>query len=432
MLDRIKHIFWWLNRLNGLNASDGSVLILTLITLMVVVSLGVSLTCITVSNYHMDQNELDYQAAYYVAEGALRHQLEHMRLIMEELYASGTYDDASSFFDTFVAEVSSVRPPVFKGDSSKRVDANIMLSDFTIRDGSMSITVQATGTVGKISRSLKSTVGIGWAASSVNPVFSYAIFASEGIEINNYGQVYGDIAVNSVLEKVIKIKNHSKINGNIYIGLGGDPGKVVDIEEKTEVTGQITEKIINGKLSQVVPPSGLEYRGDLTVNNTHSINGGGRYNKIEIKNHGKLVVNLDGDTVIRTGSLSFSNHATLELRGSGRLCIYVDDILDVKNHAAINKNGQADELILLFSGEKMMVFNHVEFKGVLYAPNADVQLENHADFAGSIVAKKTIIYNHAKLFYKNAIKDGYTMPVQYHKSVGTDEELFKFEFDGEV
>ena len=80
----------------------------------------------------------------------------------------------------------------------------------------------------------------------------------------------------------------------------------------------------------------------------------------------------------------------------------------------------------------MMVFNHVEFKGVLYAPNADVQLENHADFGGSIVAKKTIIYNHAKLFYKNAIKDGYTMPVQYHKSVGTDEELFKFEFDGEV
>ena len=54
----------------------------------------------------------------------------------------------------------------------------------------------ATGTVGKISRSLKSTVGIGWAASSVNPVFSYAISASEGIEINNYGQVYGDIAVN--------------------------------------------------------------------------------------------------------------------------------------------------------------------------------------------------------------------------------------------
>ena len=65
-----------------------------------------------------------------------------------------------------------------------------------------------------------------------------------------------------------------------------------------------------------MPPSGLEYRGDLTVNNTHSINGGGRYNKIEIKNHGKLVVNLDGDTVIRTGSLSFSNHATLELRES--------------------------------------------------------------------------------------------------------------------
>ena len=54
----------------------------------------------------------------------------------------------------------------------------------------------------------------------------------------------------------------------------------------------------------------------------------------------------------------------------------------------------------------MMVFNHVEFKGVLYAPNADVQLENHADFAGSIVAKKTIIYNHASCFIRMLLKTG--------------------------
>jgi len=427
-----------LNRLNVLKASRGSAFILVLLSLTVVFSLGVSLMSVTVTNYHMDRTEHDYQTAYYVAEGALRYHVEQMRLIMEELCVSGNYDDALSFFDAFMARVSSISTPDLNDNFNKQAHIDVDVTDTRVEDGKKIFTVHVTCTVGSLSRSLKSMVEISWDAldSMHNStyktiVFGGAIFTSETMKFYNNVVVNGNIVTNTIKEDGVELENNVVINGNIYIGFGGEPDEVVQRKNNAVVNGQIKVNSINIELPAVAFPSGLPDRGDLRIDNneTKSISGGSRYNTIEIKNKGILTVRLDGDTVIRANSLYFGNDAILRLSGSGRLSIYIDDTIHIDNNSLINSDGQANDLLLISAGSKITLDNNSVYKGSLYAPNADVQMENNAVVHGNVVAKSIVMYQNSQVFFSNVIKNGYPMPIPVY--AGSGEDVFNVIYVGE-
>jgi len=403
--------------------SDGSALIVAVLTLMVTFTLGTALLSVTASNFYMDQAEHDYQAAYYIAEGALRHQIEAMRLHMEELYASRNYDDAESFFRAFI-EGLPVSTPEFKADFNRQVDASVSVSSGNRQGDTMTFTIKAEGSVGKISRSLKGSVKIRYVRQST--IFSYALFSNGTIEVNNNAEVHGNIATNTTTSGGVLLDNNSKINGDIYIGPGGNPSKVVEKKNNSVLNGQIKVSDETTQLLPIMLPSDLEDKGDLIVKNNDEryVSDGGRFNRIKINNNGKLVVYLDGDTVVRTTTMSIGNNAVIELQGPGRLLLYIDRDFDMGNNAVINNNGKPNELIVLYSGDEITVVNNAFFKGGIYAPSATVYIGNNAKVIGSIVAEKAILYNNAEMVFDSAVKDSYPMPIQDYETPGAGEELF--------
>ena len=239
-------------------------------------------------------------------------------------------------------------PPVFKGDFNKKVDVHVnVMPEAGEKDDTMTFSVQATGIVGKISRELKSTVKIRWAAP--NTVFGYALFANGSIGIGSNAEIHGDSATNTTASGGVLLGNGSKIYGNIFIGPGGNPAQVVQNDGKYYMTGRIKVNNKKIKLLTGVPPSGMERRGNLIVNDEEirSINGGGRFDKIEVNS--KLIY-LDGDTIIHANSIYVQDNGVVELRGIGRLSVYADDMLDIGSKAVINGEGQPDELFVYTLG----------------------------------------------------------------------------------
>ena len=142
-----------------------------------------------------------------------------------------------------------------------------------------------------------------------------------------------------------------------------------------------------------------------------------------------MTVRLDGDTVIRANSLYFGNDAILRLSGSGRLSIYIDDTIHIDNNSLINSDGQANDLLLISAGSKITLDNNSVYKGSLYAPNADVQMENNAVVHGNVVAKSIVMYQNSQVFFSNVIKNGYPKPIPVY--AGSGEDVFNVIYVGE-
>jgi len=144
---------------------------------------------------------------------------------------------------------------------------------------------------------------------------------------------------------------------------------------------------------------------------------------------GATAINLDnGDTLTLTAGDYYitesilKNGSTLEIDAtSGPVNIYLDGIIDAedgeleaKNGSAINNLGQSTDFSIFSNSSQDIIFKHSsDFKGMVYAPNADVQLNNSAGVYGLIWGNTVGINNSGGFYFDEAIKDKYLSPDNY-------------------
>ena len=144
---------------------------------------------------------------------------------------------------------------------------------------------------------------------------------------------------------------------------------------------------------------------------------------------GATAINLDnGDTLTLTAGdyyiteIILKNGSTLEIDAtSGPVNIYLDGIIDAedgeleaKNGSAINNLGQSTDFSIFSNSSQDIIFKHSsDFKGMVYAPNADVQLNNSAGVYGLIWGNTVGINNSGGFYFDEAIKDKYLSPDNY-------------------
>ena len=139
----------------------GSAFIIVMIILLVVSLLGMSIISMTVNNFSMNTTEQNYMAAFYIAEAGLRHQLEHIRLKMEELYASDSYLDASGFFHALELAMPC-QPPTFENHYGTVPDIEINVSSQGYDGNTATYAITSTGRIDKISRTMSAKIEISW------------------------------------------------------------------------------------------------------------------------------------------------------------------------------------------------------------------------------------------------------------------------------
>jgi hypothetical protein len=253
-----------------------------------------------------------------------------------------------------------------------------------------------------------------------NP-FGYGVFADEKLILYNgsvvdwYNYDADDkpmkVGTNSTKNAAVDLKNFVTVKGDVVVGPGGDPSKVVNLGSGVNITGGIYSLLSKTQLDSVEVPSWLETMPSSgTLQNDATITTSGRYDKINLGNSEKL--KIEGDVKIYvSGDIILGNNSSIEVSnvgGDSSLVIYLGGNLECKYGSNINNLTEIPKnfrLLALDSCEKIVLKNSADFYGVVYGPRADVILDNSADLYGSITADTIDLKNAVNVYYDASLRD---------------------------
>jgi hypothetical protein len=252
--------------------------------------------------------------------------------------------------------------------------------------------------------------------------FGMAIFSDDGIILENSASI--DWFNYSLDEKILQVGTNSTdagavllnlaaiINGDVVVGADGDPDVVINDLLGT-ITGDTYSLTEVYEMSMVEVPESLELlpSGGILNDNT-TIVGSGKYDEISLTNN--KVVTIDGPVSLYVvGNMTVDNSGELQIVDAGSnpdacLTVYLGGDIQVVNSGLVN-NLTADakklKIYCLDSCENITLSNSVDFYGTIYAPTADVVIDNSTNVYGAIVADSFVQNNSANLNYDASLRD---------------------------
>jgi len=272
-------------------------------------------------------------------------------------------------------------------------------------------TIESIGKSGNAERSVQCTL-------ELQGPFEYAIFGDEGIELKdsaaldwyNFGDSDGNMEVgtNSIVSGAIILKSSATINGDVVVGLGGNPDDVIDLQDSSVITGQTSAAIMKRKLPSVIVPQWLqELTSGGTIKKDIVISTSGKFDEIGLKNE-EIMEIVGNVTLYITGDVILNNSAVIKIGDANdafndaSLILYVGGKIEGKNTSAFNNETHDPKKLKIFgldSCTDMKFKNNAEFYGVIYAPKAYVTFNNSAAAYGSIIVKSFVQDNSASFYF---------------------------------
>jgi hypothetical protein len=239
-----------------------------------------------------------------------------------------------------------------------------------------------------------------------------------------------DIGTQSTLDSSIVLNNGVTVKGDVIVGVGGNPDTA--IKDLGATTGNQYAATQDDPLPQITPPK-LIYKGPSiatsgkTVTLTPADNG--QYGKIDLRKAGAAegvlpgILEISGGDVVLhiTGDIQLGQACEIVVRDDSTLVLYVDGDIHCREGSGINTESPPEEaatLKLYGTGQDSQDFDikaKSEWTGVVYAPNADIDLYAGADAYGSIVAETFEFKAGGNYHYDEALRE-----------VDTDDEGVRF------
>lgn len=127
--------------------------------------------------------------------------------------------------------------------------------------------------------------------------------------------------------------------------------------------------------------------------------------------HNRLLLGNRDVAVLSSGNYYFSQivikqGATLTIDASaGPVNIYLSGKMEAKEGCTINTSGRPTDLSIFSNSDEALILKHEgSFKGVIYAPFADVQVRNSGDFYGSCWAGSVEMKNSGHVYVDLSIR----------------------------
>jgi len=215
----------------------------------------------------------------------------------------------------------------------------------------------------------------------------------------------------SIGDDQISLSPGTVVEGDVYVGVGGDPAEVIGAGGT--ITGQsfaltepaqfpvITVPALPAFGTDISAPGGIPFPMTPADNGT--------YKDITLGNSDVLEI-TGGDVVLRlTGDIDLGNGAEIIVTDGSSLVLYIDGDISADNSAGfVNENSPLSALKIFATGDGDQSFElkaKSETFGVVYAPNADVELYPGADLHGAIVGKSISIKSGGTFKHDKALKD---------------------------
>jgi hypothetical protein len=311
-------------------------------------------------------------------------------------------------------------------DSTLPAAANVPVADVDA-DASFDYTVSEE------SNDVYYVEAVGHAVNSIHKIhsslrlyspFDYAMLTRGPIELKNTGKLDwinyqpddwpARIGTLSIAQSAVLLMNGSNINGDVMVGVGGNPDEVITSKSGVVITGgtypltsepplpevNVPEYDLNGNIVRQAPNMG-------SINSTRTISSTGKYSDISLK-QGNIVTIDQPITLYITGSVTMNSNTRIIITASGLLTLYVTNDFDAGNSQGFNNLTQdARKLLLLClpTCTYIKLKNSANFYGAIYAPYANITLDNGADVYGSIVGSTFILKNNGTFYYDANLRD---------------------------
>ena len=271
--------------------------------------------------------------------------------------------------------------------------------------------VESTGISGQAQRTVSCTL-------QLRGPFEAAIFTKNGMELKNSAVVdwfnYTEddktmqIGTNSTIAGSIILRNSATVYGDVVVGMGGEPGVVINDYGAT-VTGDtraLTERYVMQPVTvpewlQLLPSSG-PIQNDTTLTNS------AKYSSIDLGNSETVTISGGDITIYITGDITLGNSAELGIENDASLVLYLGGDFEGKNSSTVNNETQDAQKLKIYgldSCETIRFKNSSDLYGAIYAPNADVVMDNSADIYGSVVSKSFEQRNSGTFNYDVTLRD---------------------------
>ncbi len=302
---------------------------------------------------------------------------------------------------------------------------------YKVESGADGYLIESIGTSGFSQRQVYATL-------QLQGLFEHAILTRETLTLKSGTVVDGynsldpldtdsdvDIGTQSTSDASIILNSGVTVEGDIAVGIGGDPDTV--IKDLGATTGDQYAATQNDPLPVITPPA-LSNKAtaisakDGTVTLTPADSG--RYTGIDLKNaKSPGVLEITGGQVVLhvTGDITLGQSCEIIVRNGASLTIYADSDIQCDNGSNINTENPpeaASTFQLYATGDGQQSFDlkaKSEFTGIIYAPNADIQLYAGGDAYGSIVANTFEFKSGGNYHYDEALRN-----------VETDDEGVRF------
>ena len=225
-----------------------------------------------------------------------------------------------------------------------------------------------------------------------------------------------DIATQGTLDSTIILNAGVVVKGDVRVGVGGNSETAIKDLGAT-IAGFKWAATERDPLPEIAAPDTLFYKGSAITAKGGTVTIGpadsGTYTGISLKSDvqpGVLEVGGGAVELHITGDIEIGQSCEIVVKDGSSLILYVDSDIHCRESSGINVENPAKEaetLKLYATGEGTQYFDikaKSEWVGVIYAPNADVDLYANGDVYGSIVANNFEFKAGGNYHYDKALK----------------------------
>jgi hypothetical protein len=292
-------------------------------------------------------------------------------------------------------------------------------------------TIESVGESGQATRAVRATVGL-------QSAFDHAILTKQsltlksGTTVDGYNSLHPfdkdikvDIGSQSAADSSMILNNGTTVNGDVFVA-GNLDSAIKDLG--TTVTG---DKSVSAPepLPRVTAPE-LSDKGAISATGqtvTLTPTDSGTYSAIDLQlletkvkgvttTAPAVLVVEGGDVVLHvTGDIQLGNSCEIVVTDNSTLTIYSDGNIHCRNGSGINTEAPPEEaatLQIYATGQGAQYFDikaKSKFTGIIYAPDADVDLYANGDAYGSIVARDFEYKAGGNFYYDEALRDKNTV-----------------------
>jgi hypothetical protein len=316
--------------------------------------------------------------------------------------------------------------PWFDSTLPQAIDANLpncnaVFSYSITGDPTSGYIITSVGTAGQAQKTVYATLGL-------RGLFEHAILTKGTLILkantvvdgyNSQDPLDTDIEVNigtqSTLDASIVLNAGVTVEGDVFVGIGGDPNTVID--DKGATTGDRLSGTVEEPLLLITPPALPDMGVDITATGEIVTIGpadNGQYGNIILTKGGTVgVLEISGGDVVLyiTGDIDLGESCELVIKDDSSLTIYIDGDIHCRVGSSVNNEYPPEnptKLKLYGTSESTQYFDikaKSTWSGIIYAPNADVDLYANGDFYGSVVADSFELKAGGNYHYDEALRE---------------------------